>query len=715
MKIKSKKLIELLKTDDTDNLYTFRLEITSDVLNDPEALDEFIELFKKETKVTGLTVIVKEDDLELGQKIAKAIPKKIQDLDIRIECENVDTLDLSSKEFSNVKVLRLNTDSFGNYSKSINNLILPPRLKGLHIRDFKTISHIEASDEIKEQLVVDIENNSNDLCKIDMPKVETIVISALEFIIGSKSQHAIDELKKLKQILELYPDVKYFCSSVSSQDKSSITGVKENLDDIIQLLEKGRVNCTQEHFEELLLFVEKISGVYSRNFSVYNICDGQELIDIRRVPTYSKESFDFSSIGDEKCATIVIKDATELSTLEAKALEEEAKKHGIKLFIKMNDKHLGENQKVPYSISDYIECSIALDEIIEETQKALPEKASEEDKFAKLIEVLASKLEYDDKMAKENDLKVTRSVSSRNLLCLRNRKGVCAGLAEVVRNASRRIGLECEYDAGDKIELVNSVGFHQDLIDRTSFGKDVVKTSHAWNRIKIDGNWYISDTTGNILNLRKKSVPRYFLLSDTLARKIGYKSKCNDQPKCETEYPKEKVAKLFENYYSADFFMSSTAQLYGVTKRLEKYTKYPFDNKDFVMGNPFTAFGRNLLTFTRRTSIAAKSFREKNYTFSEIIGIVKKGISDRIARITKNKLFAQKDKKMLNEAQSDIKPTGNNSNPNKDTRTKFEKEHIGTLVGKTGKLGKPRATSPDNSGKKSIKEHNPIREDKTPD
>ena len=152
MKIKSKKLIELLKTDDTDYLHTLGLEITSDVLNDPEALDEFIKLFKKEKKVTGLTVIVKEDDPELGQKIAKAIPKKIQDLYIRIECENVDTLDLSSKEFSNVKGLRLNTDSFGNYSKSINNLILPPRLKGLHIRDFKTISHIEAPDEIKEKL-----------------------------------------------------------------------------------------------------------------------------------------------------------------------------------------------------------------------------------------------------------------------------------------------------------------------------------------------------------------------------------------------------------------------------------------------------------------------------------------------------------------------------------------------------------------------------------
>ena len=59
MKIKNKKLIELLKTDDTDNLYTFGLEITSDVLNDPEALDEFIELFKKEKKVAGLKVIVK--------------------------------------------------------------------------------------------------------------------------------------------------------------------------------------------------------------------------------------------------------------------------------------------------------------------------------------------------------------------------------------------------------------------------------------------------------------------------------------------------------------------------------------------------------------------------------------------------------------------------------------------------------------------------------
>ena len=59
MKIKSKKLIELLKTDDTDNLYTFSLEITSDVLNDPEALDEFIKLFKKEKKVARLKVIVK--------------------------------------------------------------------------------------------------------------------------------------------------------------------------------------------------------------------------------------------------------------------------------------------------------------------------------------------------------------------------------------------------------------------------------------------------------------------------------------------------------------------------------------------------------------------------------------------------------------------------------------------------------------------------------
>ena len=442
MKIKSKKLIELLGVDDTDKLSKYySLTITTDVLDDPEALDEFIKLFKNNEKVYSMTFIVKKDSPELSQKLAKAMPVDASLLYITIDCDNVENLDLSSRDFDRIENLSLDGSYSYSYNQTIDRVAFSSNLKDVKIGTLKSISQVEVPDSIKKQVVVEIKKG-RDICDVTIPGVENIRLFHIFFSSDTKIGDRVSLLRQ-KQVIDSFPDAKRIKNRVQSID---IEEGKKIIDELINLLETGTVPCTNEHYKDIIKFIYMIQTF---SFFIYDYtCDDQELIDFTRVPKVNKQDFSFDSVKNERIITITIKDATELSTSEAKALESEAKKRGISLLIQMDDEHLRETQMVPYSISEYIQCSSALDDIIETVEKSLPKDAGEEERFAKLQEVIAMRQKYDYKAVSEADTAeaLIRKISSRNLKCLLSGEGVCAGFAEIVRNASRRMGFECEYD-----------------------------------------------------------------------------------------------------------------------------------------------------------------------------------------------------------------------------------------------------------------------------
>lgn len=262
-------------------------------------------------------------------------------------------------------------------------------------------------------------------------------------------------------------------------------------------------------------------------------------------------------------------------------------------------------------------------------------------------------------------------------------------------------------------------------------GKYVVEGGHAWNRIKLNGVWYMSDITQSIVDIQRKQAPKLFLFSESLARKMGIKSINDDLPKCETDYPKENVAKLFKNYYSSYLLWASTAKLYGLSKKFQEFTGVPLDKEDYIVGNPIRAIGSTLTTLTIRMATAGKSFLNGEYTFSDSISRVRQRIMARLGKVPgvskiasgiKNMLPGAKRRKLIDGAQAlDKKSHQENESNNRDdnsnpydntsangntnskgdtnskgnidskwntnsngTRTDFEKKYVGTLVGEVG-------------------------------
>lgn len=78
---------------------------------------------------------------------------------------------------------------------------------------------------------------------------------------------------------------------------------------------------------------------------------------------------------------------------------------------------------------------------------------------------------------------------------LEHKKGVCTAYAELFKLMATELGLETRVVTGDAF----------------SFGK---WGSHAWNIVKIDGNWYHCDTSWNRESDNPEFHNRYFLVGD---------------------------------------------------------------------------------------------------------------------------------------------------------------------------------------------------------
>ncbi len=102
---------------------------------------------------------------------------------------------------------------------------------------------------------------------------------------------------------------------------------------------------------------------------------------------------------------------------------------------------------------------------------------NDEEKYRSIFTWIAHTIAYDVEALKNPELRVT---DAREVI--KKKKAVCAGYSAVFIELCRLAGLECKAITGWA---------------RTSgqIGRPLGKTDHAWNAIRIGGEWYLCDVT----------------------------------------------------------------------------------------------------------------------------------------------------------------------------------------------------------------------------
>lgn len=176
-----------------------------------------------------------------------------------------------------------------------------------------------------------------------------------------------------------------------------------------------------------------------------------------------------------------IESVADISSDEIKALYSKASSNDVNLaYVQIFDKHCDNKhtQLTKYTLSEYVYIRDALDSIVEDIDMNEPDI----DKFATVYMRLADSISYDHAATRSGtsaEAQYYNKVknSSRNLLNgLKDGKCVCAGYADILRNALSLVGVDCRINSG--------------LIDKNN-----PNSGHAWNQVKIDGKWYNTDLT----------------------------------------------------------------------------------------------------------------------------------------------------------------------------------------------------------------------------
>lgn len=178
---------------------------------------------------------------------------------------------------------------------------------------------------------------------------------------------------------------------------------------------------------------------------------------------------------------IKIESIKELDTNKVRDIKRRANSNGLNVTgVQIFDKNHDNNYTMiePYSLSEYVYIRDTLDMVTDGINQNEPDL----DKFTTVYLRLANSIIYDEPAIENknrNDCLYNWKVHNtcRNLMNgLKDGKCVCAGYADILRNALDLVGIEARKNGG----RVHASDPH---------------SGHAWNQVKIDGKWYYTDLT----------------------------------------------------------------------------------------------------------------------------------------------------------------------------------------------------------------------------
>ena len=352
-------------------------------------------------------------------------------------------------------------------------------------------------------------------------------------------------------------------------DTIEITGKVRGdyLTDLTELLKVARLTKVIQldekfHFEDLKGFMENHPEL-SENFLLSS--DGASLINAERleeqtiypqeihidIDEFRKRSNDLIVADTNDSFVLVINNTAELSAEEVRNLQQSGKITKVKVFSPENMSY----QNEAYDLDTYIGIREKLDELVSDIDLSLPEPV----KFAIVYQRLGQSIVYDTPAAypkTDEEIQYCEDVvnTCRNLKNgLLEGKCVCAGYADILRNALAMVGIESQYTSGTVIQSeMTREEYEQDpdivgyIYETKDDGETVViAENHAWNKVKLDGKWFNVDLTFDTVALRNGQIPEHCLKSDQEIQTGDSKTNFGGS-ECNTFYDPNSLQDLFE-------------------------------------------------------------------------------------------------------------------------------------------------------------------------
>lgn len=210
-----------------------------------------------------------------------------------------------------------------------------------------------------------------------------------------------------------------------------------------------------------------------------------------------------------------------------------------------------------------------------------------EDKIRAVFYWIATNIRYDkyryeNNLSRYNEFKITDAVDQEDYnkkrenkyiqLCFEDRKAVCHGYALIFKDVCDKLGLESVYISGfTKLEV-------------DDIGKLSKNSLHAWNAVKLNGEWYLIDTTWSTsLSKNKNESSNFYYFTDPkqfVLNHFPYKSKWQllDQPISAKKFYRGPV--LYKHYHKTGLKLSPNQSGYLGIKKSTKKIEIKFNSVD---------------------------------------------------------------------------------------------------------------------------------------
>ena len=368
-----------------------------------------------------------------------------------------------------------------------------------------------------------------------------------------------NQTKDIKEIKSKFPNLK----NIKMQNSSiSINDIGDNINNLFDIMKYMKFAYLDKNSErgDIQHFIEKIK----LSDKLFLSSDESCLINLDRInkKSFEREAIpvnvvDIEKIGIDKLRqsvdkiVLVINNVSELSKEQLQEYKEAGLQiEGIKVFTPENN--IEQNQI--YDMETYSAIRDKLEELVEGIDVNLPEKQ----KFAEVYKRVCSNITYDTIAAyPKNEEEIEYSKAEKeNCQNLKNGllkgKCVCAGYADILRNALAMVNIESKYINGAVInktineKVFREEDFRGDYIEKSVDGKINIGEYHAWNKVKIDGVWYNVDASNDATKIRLGQTPTNCLETDEEIKK--YSRKVNfGGPECKTPMEKKEIDQMFNN------------------------------------------------------------------------------------------------------------------------------------------------------------------------
>lgn len=269
-----------------------------------------------------------------------------------------------------------------------------------------------------------------------------------------------------------------------------------------------------------------------------------------RINASDIEKIDIEKLKETKDKiTLIINNVSELSnTMIQKYQSAGLDIQGITVYSPENNWRQNET----YDVQTYTIIRDKLEELVEGIDLNLPEK----ERFAEVYKRVCSNIVYDRPAAypKTKEQEVYSKQQDANCRNLKNGliegKCVCAGYADILKNALAMVDIESIYIEGPVIDKkISETDFNEEkyrgsYYEKKEDGTVEIGEYHAWNKVKLDGKWYNVDSTWDATEVRLGGAPTNCLKTDEEIRNIDKKVKFGG-PECNTSIDSKEIEKMF--------------------------------------------------------------------------------------------------------------------------------------------------------------------------